>query len=297
MTKHDDQKPKQKGHKPVHHQKKVFDVVRPGKAPASPNSRSVIVGHKPQVHDDQFVLSEHWAGDPREKRPLMDGRKKLTLAPGDGGEEKPKKEVAPKDGGEKLAGAASTPATPTAEKTADATPKVEPTVSNSPAAAEVEAMPASPETADKKGQIDPRDPKLVALEHLIVEQVVEEPIAASAPDSVRDDSEQPNAISNETTTTILSDKDTPDDDFWDKFDSSAHSSQSAADDLLAQTDAPAIEPQKAVVSQHHRRAAAWEMILIFLLVLLVGVIALNFLLDADIIKTDLQLPHTELIGD
>ncbi|HEY5667773.1 MAG TPA: hypothetical protein VIR03_01270, partial [Candidatus Saccharimonadales bacterium] len=37
--------------------KKVFDVMRPGKAPASPTSRPVVIGHKPQVHDDQLVPS------------------------------------------------------------------------------------------------------------------------------------------------------------------------------------------------------------------------------------------------
>ena len=34
---------------------KVFDVVRPGKVPASPTSRPVIVGHAPPVKDDQII--------------------------------------------------------------------------------------------------------------------------------------------------------------------------------------------------------------------------------------------------
>jgi hypothetical protein len=36
---------------------KVFDVMRPGKAPASPSSKPVIVGHKPEVKDPSVTLN------------------------------------------------------------------------------------------------------------------------------------------------------------------------------------------------------------------------------------------------
>lgn len=36
---------------------KVFDVRRPGKAPASPSSRPVVIGHKPEVQETQAAVS------------------------------------------------------------------------------------------------------------------------------------------------------------------------------------------------------------------------------------------------
>jgi len=48
---------------------RVFDVRRPGKAPASPTSRPVIVGHKPLVQDS--VASVSGLGAPSEKRQLL----------------------------------------------------------------------------------------------------------------------------------------------------------------------------------------------------------------------------------
>lgn len=64
--------------------KKVFDVMRPGKAPASPNSRNVVVGHKPQVKEDMFVTSSsgaRLAGNPNDQRPLMNPSDKVELSP------------------------------------------------------------------------------------------------------------------------------------------------------------------------------------------------------------------------
>lgn len=298
MTKHDDYKPKQKGHN-LHHQKKVFDVVRPGKVLASPNSRSVIVGHKPQVHDDQFVPSEHWASDPTEKKPLMDGRKKITLTPGGKIEtdqvetnqyekKKPSSEDDEKTPSSGLA--------PISEKAPDAP---------APIATEArsESKPVTPNAGNGK-KIDPKDPSLVALEHLIVEQVIEEPAAPpeAAPVTDKVNSNDPAVADDRELTTAIGQSDglsEAGDDFWDKNESisSAHAKlQTTPDDLLAQTDAPTLEPQKAVVSQHHPHASWWEVVCVFFLVLFVAAVALNFLLDAEVIKTDLHLPHTELIG-
>lgn len=53
---------------------KVFDVARPGKSAASATSRPVIVGHKPQVKDP--MMSDH-----EQDRSLMDGKKKVSVAP------------------------------------------------------------------------------------------------------------------------------------------------------------------------------------------------------------------------
>src|SRR5688500_4922517 len=91
MNNEKNEKPKDNNPKPTTFKpgKKVFDVVRPGKSPAAPNSRSVIVGHKPQIADDQFVPSPNTrlAGNPSEKRPLMDPDKKVGVAPMSGDKE------------------------------------------------------------------------------------------------------------------------------------------------------------------------------------------------------------------
>jgi len=54
--------------------KKVFDVSRPGKTLAETTSRSVIVGHKPQVQDPMMM-------HPDEQRSLLDAKRKVTVAP------------------------------------------------------------------------------------------------------------------------------------------------------------------------------------------------------------------------
>lgn len=64
--------------------KKVFDVMRPGKAPASPNSRNVIMGHKPQVKEDMFIApssGSRFASNPNDQRPLMNPSDKVELSP------------------------------------------------------------------------------------------------------------------------------------------------------------------------------------------------------------------------
>ncbi len=54
--------------------KKVFDVARPGKTPASTTSRPVIVGHKPQVQDPMMMPDDN-------RRSLMDAHHKVTVQP------------------------------------------------------------------------------------------------------------------------------------------------------------------------------------------------------------------------
>jgi hypothetical protein len=56
---------------------KVFDVRRPGKAPASPTSRPVIMGHKPEAQEAQTAVSGIG-----EARPLLTKRK-IEIVPSD----------------------------------------------------------------------------------------------------------------------------------------------------------------------------------------------------------------------
>lgn len=85
-----------KGHR------KVFDVVPPGRAPASATSRPVIMGHKPPVPDDQFVAATKTtlpdvsddvaegakapevsarAGNPAERHTLLNPKHKVEITP------------------------------------------------------------------------------------------------------------------------------------------------------------------------------------------------------------------------
>ena len=58
---------------------KVFDVRRPGKAPASPTSRPVIVGHKPEAQQAQTSVSGIG-----EAQPLL--KRKIQIFPAGGGD-------------------------------------------------------------------------------------------------------------------------------------------------------------------------------------------------------------------
>ncbi|HJQ08239.1 MAG TPA: hypothetical protein VJ836_02015 [Candidatus Saccharimonadales bacterium] len=57
------------------HGAKVFDVRRPGKAPAAPTSRPVVVGHKPAAQLAQTTISGIGA------RPLLNAKQKVAVKP------------------------------------------------------------------------------------------------------------------------------------------------------------------------------------------------------------------------
>lgn len=60
---------------PPRPQRKVFDVMRPGRAPASSTSKPVIVGHKPLVRDPAVTMAAP------ARRPLMNAGRKVTVRP------------------------------------------------------------------------------------------------------------------------------------------------------------------------------------------------------------------------
>lgn len=62
--------------KPAPPKGRVFDVMRPGKAPASPTSRPVITGHKPAVQESLTGV-----GGIGDARPLLNPRQKVAVAP------------------------------------------------------------------------------------------------------------------------------------------------------------------------------------------------------------------------
>lgn len=327
--------------------KKVFDVTRPGKSPASPNSRSVIVGHKPKVQDDQFVAEHtshttHWAGDPSEKRALMDSRKKIELNPGSGdldsqsgdsgsaentkfatkstpsdhkdtvktaplvtksASKEKKTEVAVGDVDSALANLSVVDFS--SDNTEDSRVRAE-KVSGAPVAADAdvrEGVPVQIKTAadsDTKPPVrsnghsdNPATSELLA--DLAIEQVVEakmydEPSAENIDDQTSGDqiNGDRNPLHNFGAASA-----------HDRVDATGRADRPATvDDLLAETGAPDLAPQKAIVSTHHHHQGGGlgSAILIFFAVILLAAIAMNFLLDAEIIRTDLNLPYTDLIS-
>ena len=239
--------------------RKVFDVVRPGKSPASATSRPVVSSHKPQVPDDQFVPSANTrlAGNPSEKRPLLDGGKKLSITPlSDDAQSE-----------EATTPAMSAPAVDKKDKPEESQepPELLPAHFDdeepAPAAgAPVADKPRSPaEEKPKEEELPPTPAEKPTPEQLAVGQVV------------KTEDELPS------------------------FDTPRSQSDPATtqDDVLAETDAPVLD--HAIVSHHKHHTKLWEWLLIFFLIVLLALVALNFLLDAEVLTTDLDIPHTDLL--
>lgn len=263
MNNEDQEQDNNPGPKTFQPSKKVFDVVRPGKSPASATSRPVISSHKPQVPDDQFVPSANTrlAGNPSEKRPLLDGGKKLAITP--------------------LADDA---------KSEEVTPAV--------------SLPASEGTTAPA--VDDKENKLVEsqepLEELLPAHFDDEGHAAAAPLAVQPPAEE--EPKEDELPPALAEKPTPEqlavgqvvktDDELPSFDTPHPPSDAtmSQDDVLAETEAPTLE--QAIVSHHKHHTKPWEWLLIFFLIVLLALVALNFLLDAEVLTTELEIPHTNL---
>lgn len=272
--------------------KKVFDVMRPGKAMASPNSRPMISAHKAQVKDDMFVPgadSRIASGNPFEEKTMMShkGSKKISTVPPQGEDKSVKAED-----------------TPAAEEQGTEAP-VEMTKSTEEQAP---MLPANfPDDDDDDEPVSVTTPEPVAA--AIAEPETPEPPhsedIALAPDEpaeqspTLDDTKSEQdiiasvAAQTEPTDEIDLEADGPDTDQSPAPDVLKQDGPMSQDDLLAATGAPVID--HAFVSHHKVRAKWWEWFAIFLMILLLALVALNFLIDADVIKTSLDIPHTNLI--
>lgn len=295
MAKEPPKKPKPK--KQPH--KKVFDVVPPGKVPASPTSRPVIIGHKASIQDDQFVppskpsapLLTHEAVERASKRPLMGGHKKLPLkAEANGaseGEPSPLKEAEAQSsevGSVPGAGKVSTPEEIISE--AEALPPGE---SPSPPVPASNSTPtgldgqADTTGTDQSGQLDDK----TTPEQLAVEQVVE------AEEATGSDTSEAGATPDSKPSAMPA-QPSPIETIPSEPIATAEAKPKTVDDLLAETGAPDLdEPQEAIISHHHR--PGWgRSILLIVLTLILAVIALNLLIDAEIISFNVSVPHTDL---
>jgi hypothetical protein len=274
--------------------KKVFDVMRPGKAPASATSRPVIVGHKAQVKENMFVPSSgsRFASDnPFDKHNLMSHGKEMSL---DDKVSDSSKDASPKSGSvEKLTAGTETPLLP--EKTEEkqkATQSDESTddvVSHeeivfddlepgtSPAAEA--SVVSETESAYKKDTKPAVAGDLGLIDDTPAAKPEKESVDADISDAVPAEFRQTNEV------TSMQDDSKP-----VEVSSNKPLTQ---DDIVAATGAPMLD--HAFVSHHKAHTKWWEWMLIFLLIVVIGLVALNFLIDAEVISLNLDLPHTNLI--
>ena len=261
-------------------QKKVFDVVRPGKATASPNSRNVITHHKPPVKDDMFVPGPgtRLAGNPNEKRPLMDPDSKRAVVPISDSEEatassaeaKPELPTPVKEQATDENSKLSAPTLPPAPEPETAS-EPEPTVpEEKPELWEIESTaptlddsPPLPQD-NTKSELNKPTPEQVAMDQTVESPAPSEPSAEPFPPPAPEPKPEPPA------------------------------KPMNQDDVLAATEAPLLD--QAIVSHHRHRTKWWAWLLIFVLIVTIALVALNFLLDAEVLTVEVSVPHTNVIN-
>jgi hypothetical protein len=278
--------------------KKVMDVTRPGKAPASPTSRPVISTSNPPVADDQFVPSAPplRASDPSVKHDLMDSKKRKELQPLDsaaaGAEETVPTlvgaPVLPDQQTPDVSVASDAPEVASTSIPAAAAEPVTEAAASEPKNETATATPAANEQPKDQPTVQGMQPDVDSAAHLALEQTVE----ATKTD-------------NPTSNDNLPIWEHPDTSEQVEPSSAAYSGTADAktsksiEDLLAETGAPTLEPDQSpsmIVSHHHRNHHKWwEPILIFLLIVIVAAIVVDVLLDMEIIRISISIPHTDLL--
>lgn len=204
--------------------KKIFDVVRPGKTPAQPTSRPVIVGHKPEVHDTMIGGDTAKVGV-KEKAPLLNATLKVTIQPSKASEVP---EVSEHESPARLA-----------PPPADSAPE-----------------PPSLKEASQPSHTHDATPA---------------PAGKFAVGVAVDLPDEPQA----STPTPLSD------------------SLLAAAEKEPDNPNPLMQHGPQVSVFHHAGSTSGRVWLVVLLIAVFTLIALNFALDLEIIKTELSLPHTD----
>lgn len=275
--------------------KKVFDVVRPGKTPASPNSRAVVMPSSPEATDGQFVTvsAPPLPGAPSKevKHPLITNRGKEVAAPMPEQESLPLPEVETPN--EQEAQPAVQP------EASDTRPAKVPSVvmlSEIDAVLESEPTEETEEPEEVKQEVPTEEEPEAPEEGEPMPEPAQEPAKGKrlsirvhqdvevSPEEVAEPSGAEPAVQADVVQSLAKP--------LTEEEIAAHLSH---DDLLANTTAPHFDHENMVVSDHRHRMRVWQFVLIFLLIVVLALVALNFLLDAGIIKTELNLPHTNLL--
>jgi hypothetical protein len=139
-------------------QRKVFDVMRPGRAPASSTSKPVIVGHKPQIKDPSVTVN-----GVGESRQLMDSRQKIAIKP-----------IAPVQSST----AAPVPATPQVMPAPHAAPQIPVTVAS---ASSAESMVSKPPVASQSSAIPPSPAITATPAPPVIAPTPDLPVTSSTP--------------------------------------------------------------------------------------------------------------------
>lgn len=244
--------------------KKVFDIMRPGKAPAAPTSRPVIVGHKPQVQDGPVGGNTSKVGA-TEKRPLLNALAKVSIQPPHHKEgQEPSPSAIPVAADEASLPLVPETPTPTAKEPSPQ-PAPEPqTVAPEPAPSlpPADSQPDVPSSAQEK----------------------EPPTPAPTPGS-----QEPTLPSQDPMANL------PQEPIGPK---AAPLDEKLLADAAREPDNPnpLTRHGDQVYVSHHKSAFTFARVLLTLLIIIVlAAIITNVLLDAEIITTDLDIPHTNLL--
>jgi hypothetical protein len=257
-----DNAPESRSPKPV--PGKVFDVMRPGQAPANASSKPIIVSHKPLVQDRS--VSMNGVG---EHQTLLDARQKINLSAPD----LPAGNAPVVQPPATLAGEPPVAQQPTLEPEAPAKPEQPPVV---PAPVEQPAVPTSP------------TPETPSTDHATPDELLLEEETPAQPEARHD---QPWTAADTSESAPAAFKPAP-----SGVTAPLASLADAADQTLADTAAPFAGQQPGVIVSHHRQGMRWwGMLLIILLIVVVAAAVLDALLDAGILKTTLNIPHTHFI--
>ena len=245
---------------------RVFDVMRPGKAPASPTSRPVIAGHRPAAQAAQVRVSGIGASGTEPS--LLDSHKKVDVKPSVSADAASPHDMPPVP---PAPHAASTVPTPKAEPATPAPAASTPAVwTESPFQAHKDAeTPPSPEPAETKAALAEPKPK----KGKATEEEPEKPIDPAKLDDAAMEPEPPAPIPAEPEKPVPV---TPIEDLHDPVHHVA---------------APNLDGQ--VVVSHHTTAPKGTGRLVALIVLMVlfALILVDILLDAGVLTTSV-IPHT-----
>ncbi len=305
---------------------KVFDVSRPGKAPASPASKPVILGHKPEAQQAQTSVSGIGEAKPIIARRKIQIMPSGDLKPADGGEKsagdapesesskaetKPETapgETAPQEEQEAIGAAAvdataGPPELPGGGKMLSKRLTIQPlSTSETPKEEESKPKPEAeeevPSLADEPGGSEPNTeeapeatepestPAAETEPESAVEKTEEEKADEPAPDSLAEELPKD-------TSSVPIETGGPD-------DKAPKPEGAAADEPAPEESDVKIEPLfdesgRIVVSQHnHHKRHGTKVALLFLLIVLLAAAAADILLDLEMLNLE-GIPHTDFL--
>lgn len=278
---------------------RVFDVSRPGKAPASPTSRPVIMGHKPEAQQAQAAVS-----GVGEARPLLTSRK-IQIMPI--GESEDSVNVEPKKPEEKPAEKPAETSAPE-QKPARKLLSAEPTEEEKDAlgVAALDAVAGPPPVAAKTPPSAANGSKRI-IQPLSLQKAEPKPEDESkakteaAPESTPE-AEEPKEGEGQKSEPKLSSGEVPAES--SSMPEAEPVKESALQNGQTEEEAPpepVIEPLfddsgAIVVSKHdyHRSRTGLKVFGVILLIILLAAAALDIALDLDLLKLE-NIPHTDYL--